>query len=129
MWKTLAICLSLLLGTAVAKVHPRPTKFFPADSDSVLRENLVAEGMGDHRYFTQAQVNTDVYAGKLVALYDNNVYIVSPKLPLERRYALPRTAEFVYQLSKEYYGSFKHTLMVDSAIRPAITQRGLRLKK
>ncbi len=127
--KTLAICIALLLGTfATAKVSPKRAKFFPADRDSVLRENLAAGEMGAYRYFTQAQVDGDVNSGKLSALYDSMVYVVSPKLPLERRYALPRTVGFVYQLSKEYHEEFKQPLMIDSAIRPATTQRGLHLK-
>src|SRR5665213_4179692 len=126
--RTLALCAALLLGpSAIARVHPRAAKFFPADRDSVLRENLAANEMGAYRYFTQAQVDTDVYAGNLSALYDNMVYIVSPKLPMERRYALPATTEFVYNLSREFYITFKQPLMVDSAIRPATTQRGLHL--
>jgi hypothetical protein len=94
----------------------------------VLRENLAGDEMGTYRYFTQAQVDADVRLGKLSALYSQIIYIVSPKLPIERRYALPTTTDFVYVLAKEYYGTFRQPLMVDSAIRPATVQRGLHLR-
>jgi len=124
----LTLCLALLSTSASARAHHGHTKFFPAEHDSVLRENLVANEMGAFRYFTQAQVDTDVRLGKLSALYDQTTYVVSPKLPIERRYALPGTADFVYGLSREYYVAFRQPLMVDSAIRPATVQRRLHLR-
>lgn len=128
MWKTLVLCLVLLNIPANAKVHHRAPKFFSANKDSVAEENLAGNEMGAYRYFTQSQVDNDVRLGKLSALYARTVYVVSPKLPIERRYALPNTVDFVYELSKKYYGVFRQPLMVDSAIRPATAQRGLHLR-
>ena len=129
MWKTLALCLALLFGPSLAsaKVHHRAPKFFSANKDSVAEENLAGNEMFAYRYFTQAQVDNDVQLGKLSALYDRTVYVISPKLPIERRYALHATVSFVYELSKEYYWVFRQPLMVDSAIRPATAQRSLHL--
>ncbi len=127
MWKTLALCLALLSIPASAKVHHRTPKFFSANKNSVAEENLAGNEMFAYRYFTQAQVDNDVQLGKLSALYDRTVYVISPKLPIERRYALPATVSFVYELSKEYYWVFRQPLMVDSAIRPATAQRSLHL--
>jgi hypothetical protein len=100
-------------------------KNFPATQDSVLLENQAGDAMGAPRYFTQEQVDEAVYAGKLSALYDHNYYRVSPKLPVERRYALPATVSFVEQLSQEFYAQFRMYLLIDSAIRPANVQRRL----
>ena len=46
----------------------------------------------------------------------------------ERRYALPSTVSFVELLALDFYRAFHQPLMVDSAIRPATTQRMLHLK-
>ena len=130
MWKwTLVICAALLANTqADARVHrgrPRVNKIFAANSQSVLLENQAADEMGAFRYFTQAQVDEAVLDGTLEPLYNHSYYIVSPKLPPERRYALPATVSFVETLSLDFYRVFHQPLMVDSAIRPATVQRSL----
>jgi len=128
MWKwTLVICAALLANTqADARVHrgrPRVSKIFAANSQSVLLENQAADEMGAFRYFTQAQVDAAVQDGTLEHIYC--LCLVSPKLPMERRYALPATVAFVDVLSREFYGAFHQPFMVDSAIRPATVQRSL----
>jgi hypothetical protein len=127
---TLAFCLALsLCFTAEAKVHrgrPRAERNFPAKSDSVLLENQAAEEMGAHRFFTQSEVDGAVSAGVLVPFYNHyTTYVLSPKLPINRRFALPVTVAFVTRLSVEFYQTFHQPLVVDSAIRPATTQRSL----
>ena len=129
----LVFCAALLACTqADARTHrrhrPREIKIFAAKPDSILLENEVAEGMGAYRYFTQAQVDAAVQDGTLVRLYTSYVLIVSPKLPMERRYALPATVTFVNTLATEFFLQFHQPLMVDSAIRAATTQRGLHLR-
>ena len=129
----LVFCAALLACTqADARTHrrhrPREIKIFAAKPDSILLENEVAEGMGAYRYFTQAQVDAAVQDGTLVRLYTSYVLIVSPKLPMERRYALPATVAFVNTLATEFFLQFHQPLMVDSAIRPATVQRGLHLR-
>ena len=133
MWKwTLVICAALLANTqADARVHrgrPRVNKIFAANSQSVLLENQAADEMGAFRYFTQAQVDEAALDGLLEPLYNHSYYKVSPKLPFERRYALPATVSFVEALSLDFYRAFHQPLVVDSAIRPATTQRKLHLK-
>jgi len=133
MWKwTLVICAALLANTqADARVHrgrPRVNKIFAANSQSVLLENQAADEMGAFRYFTQAQVNEAELDGTLEPLYNHSYYTVAPKLPPERRYALPSTVSFVELLALDFYRAFHQPLMVDSAIRPATTQRMLHLK-
>ena len=128
--RTLALALIALslCSAAGAKVHrgrPRKAKIFAANHESVRLENEIANSEGIFRYFTQAQVDEDVYTGKLAAMYDHTQYKVSPKLPMERRYALPSTVAFLEAFSMEFYRQFHHPLMVDSAVRPATVQRSL----
>lgn len=131
--RTLALALALSLAIpASAGVHrghrPRESKIFAAKPWSVKLENEVAESMGAYRYFTQAQVDAAVLEGTLVPFQGTRYYVVSPKLPSERRYALPATVTLVETLATEFYGQFHQPLMLDSAIRAATTQRGLHLR-
>ena len=135
MWVLVLCTAALLLACctqADARTHrrhrPREIKIFAAKPDSILLENEIAEGMGAYRYFTQAQVDAAVQDGTLVRLYTSYVLIVSPKLPMERRYALPATVAFINTLATEFFLQFHQTLMVDSAIRPATVQRGLHMR-
>jgi len=130
----LVVCAAFLLACTQADARtrrghrPRETKIFAATHDSIRLENEAAEGMGAYRYFTQAQVDAAVQDGTLVRLYTSYVLIVSPKLPMERRYALPATVNFVETLATEFFLQFHQPLMVDSAIRPATVQRGLHMR-
>lgn len=125
--RTLVLCaLSLLLGSpASARVHRRG-KFFPANHESVMIENQVADEIGAHRYFTQAEVDAAVEQGELSPFFNAcKTYVISPALPKERRFALPVTVGFVERLSVEFYGEFEKPLMIDSAVRPATVQHSL----
>lgn len=125
-----AICLAALLLTApaYARVHrgrPHEAKIFAAHHDSVKLENETADAMEIPRFYTQAELDKAVYSGKLAAIYDHTYYIVAPKLPINRRYALPATVRFLDRLSLEYFRETHRPLMIDSAIRPATVQRSL----
>jgi len=128
--RILVVCLALSLSCfASTRVRrPRVGKIFAANSQSVLLENEAGDEMGAFRYFTQAQVDEAALDGLLEPLYNHSYYKVSPKLPFERRYALPSTVSFVELLALDYYRTFQQPLVVDSAIRPATTQRMLHLR-
>ena len=100
-----------------------PPNFFRATHDSVRLENERADSMGVPRYLTRADMLAAEADGRLVSV-DN--LTVSPKLPNERRYALPATAAFITQLSAEFQMATGDLLTVDSAIRPADVQKKLR---
>ena len=51
---------------------------------------------------------------------------VPPKLPDNRRYVLPETADFMVQLDQDFHQATGKYLIVDSAIRPATVQKRLR---
>lgn len=126
----LCFCIALLqLNSAEARVahkavHARG-KVFPANHESVRLENQAADAMGARRYMTQSEVDEAVLRGDLVALYNQWTYTISPKLPTNRRYALPATVNFLKELSRGYRAEFGKPLVVDSAIRPASLQRRL----
>lgn len=128
--RALVYAVALLLSTqAYARAHrrrPREAKIFAADRDSVLRENEAGNAMGALRYFTQPMVDQAVLRGELVPL--GGPYVISPKLTANRRYALPSTVQFLEELGVLFYAQFHKQLMVDSAIRPATTQRELHLR-
>ena len=124
----LAFYLVLLCFSAEAKVHrgrPRTDKIFAANPQSVILENQAADEMGAIRYFTQAQVDKAALDGTLAPLYNHMQYLVASKLPIERRYALPATVSFVELLALDFYRTFHQPLTVDSAVRPATTQKKL----
>lgn len=125
-------CTALLLSSAAEartrkghRARPHEVKNFPANHESVRLENETADAMGAPRYLTQSEVDEAVHRGRLSAIYSQWTYVVAPKLPIERRYALPETVKFLSTLSREFRSEFKAPLMVDSAIRPASAQRRL----
>ena len=128
--RTLALALMALSlsNTAGARVHrdrPREAKIFAAKRDSVRLENEAANEMGAARFFTQAEVNEAIASGKLVILPNCEQYVVSPKLPTNRRFVLPATEQFLFLLGDGFYRQFHQPLVVDSAVRPATVQKSL----
>jgi hypothetical protein len=93
----------------------KSVKLFPATTDSVAQENRVADAEGLKRYESLRDVSADVERGVLIPLTTP----VSPKLPRERRYALPETVAFVEKLDSDFYETTGHSLVIDSAVRPS----------
>ena len=128
MLKRIALVLATALSlssAASAKAHrgrPHEAKIFAARATSVALENEVADGMGTFRFYTQAEVDRAVDAGMLVPV---QCAFVDKRLPFNRRYALPATVSFICSLNSEFLRQFNHSLMVDSAVRPATIQRRL----
>lgn len=128
--RTLAFSLIALslCNAASAKVHrgrPREAKIFAAKRDSVFLENQAANEMGVPRLLTQAEVDKAAASGTLIVLPNCKQYVVSPKLPVNRRLLLPLTESFLFQLGDEFYRQFHQPLVVDSAVRPATVQKSL----
>lgn len=108
--RTLSICAALLLACtqADARVPRGHPKVFSADRDSVLRENEAGNAIGALRYFTQPMVDQAVLRGELVSL--GGSYVISPKLPANRRYALPSTVQFLEELGGLFMRSLGSSL-------------------
>ena len=95
-------------------------KVFPATAGSVLAENQRADSLGIKRYETMSDVTKDAAIGILVPLMH-----CSPRLPRERRYALPATSFFASKLDSEFTALIGKHLIIDSAIRPSDVQKRL----
>lgn len=96
-------------------------KVFPATHDSISAENRRADMQNLKRYESMNDVAAGVASHTLVLLRTQT----SPKLPLERRYALPETVAFAEKLDSDFYEATGAHLTVDSAIRPSDVQKRL----
>lgn len=117
------LLIFVLLSTlAFGRAH-KNVKVFPATHDSIAAENRRADTLNLKRYENMTQVAADASTGILVPL--TNIGI-SPKLPPERRYALPGTVAFLGKLNRDFYETTGDWLVVDSAVRPSDVQKRLR---
>ena len=119
------LVLFLLVTGAEAKRHrhrPFLKKFFPATHDSVRLENERADALSLSRVSDERELSRLVERDVFMPL---DGLVVSGKLPPNRRYALPQTVDFIRSLDGEFYETFGVRLVVDSAIRPATTQKRL----
>ena len=119
------ILLISLCAASVAQPHRKTTHTlspFAAQPGSVALENERANELGYRRYSTPADVACAVRRDELVALKG----AVSSRLPRERRFARPEAVSFAVQLQDEFHTATGGTLVIDSAVRDALTQRGIR---
>jgi hypothetical protein len=96
------------------------------DRDSLLRQNAAIDEMGLQRIQNEFELECLVKIGSLVALPNDRAVRIAPSLPANRRYALPLTVSFLRTVAEAYRDRFGVPLVVDSAVRPVITQEQLR---
>lgn len=120
MGKLTSIVTSVVLMLCLA-TPAMARKTFPATHDSIPAENRRADMQGLKRYEDMTQVASDIEAGILVPLTTP----VSPKLPLDRRYARPETVSFAEKLDRDFYETTEQHIVVDSAVRPVSLQKRL----
>lgn len=115
--------LGLLILALVFAVpsRARTHKTFPADSESVSRENERADALGYGRFENQAGVEAAVDSGELVSVPIR----VASKLPRERRYVRQPVADFMLELDTAFHTATGGNLVVDSAVRSADVQQRL----
>src|SRR5271170_6643660 len=103
---------------------PPPLK---GSHDSLVRQNVRSQEDG----LTRIQDDADLLAlrreGELVAVPVTSVLVVDQRLPANRRYCRPWTAQFLTDLSRVHYGRFHRSLQVNSAVRTVEYQRHLEL--
>jgi len=103
---------------------PAPLK---GSHDSLVRQNVRSQEDG----LTRIQDDADLLAlrreGELVAVPVTSVLVVDQRLPANRRYCRPWTAQFLTDLSRVHYGRFHRSLQVNSAVRTVEYQRHLEL--
>ena len=92
---------------------------------SLMRQNLRLDEDNLQRIQNDEQLQEMVQNNQLVALPEDRSVTVSPKLPEERRFCRPWTADFVQSFADKFYATFHHPLEVTSAVRTVEVQRHL----
>ncbi|HEX4651616.1 MAG TPA: DUF5715 family protein [Granulicella sp.] len=103
-------------------IVPPPLK---GSREILLRQNEVADRDGLTRIQNDADLERMRREGLLVALPVGTGLQVDERLPLNRRYCRPWTADFLAQLSREFYARFQTPLQVNSAVRTVEFQEHL----
>jgi Family of unknown function (DUF5715) len=103
-------------------IVPRPLK---GSHEILVHQNLVA----DHDGLDRIQNDEDLLDMRnqrlLVSLPDNNALQIDERLPENRRYCRPWTAEFLSTLARAHYAHFHSPLQVNSAVRTVEFQQHL----
>ncbi len=103
-------------------IVPAPLK---GSHEILLRQNQVADREGLDRVQSDDDL-ADMRSKKmLVALPTSNALEVDDRLPLNRRYCRPWTAQFLATLARAHYARFHTPLQVNSAIRTVEFQQRL----
>jgi Family of unknown function (DUF5715) len=103
-------------------VVPPPLK---GSHEILLHQNEVADRDGLARIQDDADLDHMRHDGLLVALPLSSGLQVDERLPDNRRYCRPWTADFLAQLSREFYARFQTPLQVNSAVRTVAFQEHL----
>jgi hypothetical protein len=103
-------------------IVPPPLK---GSHEILLHQNEVADRDGLTRVQDDADLDRMRREGLLVALPISSGLQVDERLPANRRYCRPWTADFLTQLSREFYARFQTPLQVNSAVRTVEFQERL----
>jgi len=93
--------------------------------DSLLKQNSEIDQAGLQRIEDDVQLQQLEERGVLVPIQETQYLVVNPSLKENRRYARPWAAQFVDDLSREFYEKFHKSIEVNSAVRTAEQQRKL----
>lgn len=93
--------------------------------DVLVHQNIVADVEGLNRIRDDSELSTMVRSGDLVALPTSGGLAIDARLPLNRRYCRPWTADFLTDLSRAHQDLFGHPLNLTSAVRTVAFQRRL----
>jgi len=91
----------------------------------LVRQNLVADRDGLDRIQDDADLARMREARLLVPIPVSGTLDVDERLPVNRRYTRPWTAQFLVTLSRAHYARFHTTLQVNSAVRTVEFQQRL----
>jgi len=103
-------------------VVPAPLR---GSREILLHQNQMADQDGLDRIRDDADLLDLLRQKKLVALPANSTLLVDQRLPDNRRYSRPWTAEFLAVLSRDFYASFHQPLQITSAVRTVAVQQRL----
>ena len=93
--------------------------------DSLLKQNSEIDQAGLQRIEDDTQLQQLEERGVLVPIQETQYLVVNPSLKENRRYARPWAAQFVDDLSREFYEKFRKPIEVNSAVRTMEQQRKL----
>ena len=91
----------------------------------LVHQNIIADVEGLSRIQDDAQLGAMVHSGDLVALPASSGLEIDPRLPLNRRYCRPWTAQFLSNLARAHQDIFGRPLQLTSAVRTVSFQRHL----
>lgn len=93
--------------------------------DVLVHQNIIADVEGLSRIQNDAQIREMLAEHLLVPLPVGNTLEVDPRLPANRRYCRPWTADFLSNIAHEHTGLFQRPLQVNSAVRTVQFQEHL----
>ncbi len=111
-----------LFSTSVPSYMPVALR---GSHEVLVHQNIIADVEGLSRIQDDAQLSAMVHSGDLVALPVSASLEVDPRLPLNRRYCRPWTAQFLTNLSRAHQDIFGRPLQLTSAVRTVSFQRHL----
>ncbi|MGH9615531.1 MAG: DUF5715 family protein [Acidobacteriaceae bacterium] len=111
-----------LFNTAVPRYMPVALR---GTREVLIHQNIIADVEGLSRIQDDAQLAAMVRAGDLVSLSASPGLEIDPRLPLNRRYSRPWTAQFLRNLARAHLEVFGRPLQLTSAVRTVSFQRHL----
>ena len=103
-------------------IVPRPLK---GSHEILVRQNQVADREGLDRIQNDDDLDDMRTRKLLVAIPTNEALQVDERLPSDRRYCRPWTAQFLATLSRAHYARFHTPLQINSAVRTVEFQQRL----
>ncbi len=117
-----ALRVSALYDSRGRLIIPQPLY---GSHDILLHQNQMADHDGLDRVRDEADLLALRRQHQLVALPENEALRVDGRLPEDRRFSRPWTADFLAALATDHYASFHMPLQVNSAVRTVEFQRHL----
>jgi hypothetical protein len=111
-----------LFNTSVPSYMPVALR---GSHEVLVHQNIIADVEGLSRIQDDAQLIAMVRSGDLVALPASPGLAIDPRLPLNRRYCRPWTAQFLSNLARAHQDIFGRPLQLTSAVRTVSFQRHL----
>lgn len=111
-----------LFNTSVPSYMPVALR---GSHEVLVHQNIIADVEGLSRIQDDAQLYAMVRSRDLVALPASPALAVDPRLPLNRRYCRPWTAQFLSNLARAHQDLFDRPLQLTSAVRTVNFQRHL----
>lgn len=120
------LSMSICLGAASRKVKYRRYSPIAGSVLSMSIQNQEIDRLMLPRIYDDNQLHQLEKDGELVKLENTNTVNIASHISEDRRYIRPWTAQFVYDMSRPFYGRFHKPITINSAVRTIEQQRELR---